>query len=534
MSAITPQTELRLLKCPIEEDNRNQLTFANETAQFTYFNSLPSIDCENFTYQRKDSIIRFPDHIDNIIGYNYVMYKNEAYTDKWFYGFITNMEYVNDHMTYITIKTDVFQTWQFDIVYKKSFIEREHVNDDSLGKNTIPENLETGDVISQSVVTKNYGTFYPCIAVSEDILRSDQTIYHHNYNGVVSGLTFIALKTSADVNYFIFRYNQSSKIDAINSIFMIPDSYLPTGNWSTDSTGLINYKYITEQDTPFDLGSQDITKPTILGEGTTGYTPKNNKLFTFPYCYILADNNAGTNVIYRYEDFETPTGATAGTCRFKCIGTINTGCSIKFIPINYKNISENYNESFNGAKLPLGGWINDVYTNWLRQNGVNIAINLAGSALQIIGGIGLSGTGAGSVAGGGQIASGITGVANTLGQIYQHSLIPNQAEGNVNSSDIMFSAGKIGCSIYKMSLKIEYLKIIDQFFSTYGYKVNQVKLPNVTGRTNWNYVKTIDCNLEGDIPEKDIQELKDIFNKGITFWHNPTTYLDYSVTNAIV
>ena len=125
MSAITPNTELRLLKCPIESDNRNQMTFASATAQYNYFNSLPHITADNFTYQRKDSIIRYPAHIDSIIQYNYVMYQNENYTNKWFYAFITNMEYENNGNTKVYITTDVFQTWQFDIVWKQSFIERE-------------------------------------------------------------------------------------------------------------------------------------------------------------------------------------------------------------------------------------------------------------------------------------------------------------------------------------------------------------------------------------------------------------------------
>ena len=44
MSAITPQTDLKLLKCPIENDNRNQLTFSSKTAQYNYFNSLPKLE----------------------------------------------------------------------------------------------------------------------------------------------------------------------------------------------------------------------------------------------------------------------------------------------------------------------------------------------------------------------------------------------------------------------------------------------------------------------------------------------------------
>lgn len=46
-----------------------------------------------------------------------------------------------------------------------------------------------------------------------------------------------------------------------------------------------------------------------------------------------------------------------------------------------------------------------------------------------------------------------------------------------------------------MSIKQEYARVIDNFFNMYGYKVNDVKIPNITGRLNWNYVKTVDINL---------------------------------------
>lgn len=130
--AITPQTEVRLLKLPITIDNKNQLTFASKEAQTTYFKSLTHLDIDNVQYQRKDNIIRYPAHIDSIIEYNYCMYQNENYTNKWFYAFITSMRYINDGLTEIQISTDVFQTWQFDITFKESFIEREmlSVSDD--------------------------------------------------------------------------------------------------------------------------------------------------------------------------------------------------------------------------------------------------------------------------------------------------------------------------------------------------------------------------------------------------------------------
>ena len=85
-----------------------------------------------------------------------------------------------------------------------------------------------------------------------------------------------------------------------------------------------------------------------------------------------------------------------------------------------------------------------------------------------------------------------------------------------------------------MSVKAEYAKICDSFFSMFGYEVNTVKTPNITGRTNWNYVKTVGCYIQADIPQEDLEEIKTMFDKGITFWHNPSTFMDYTQNNAIV
>ena len=172
MAVITPSTDLYLLKVPLEINDINQLDFANATAQFNYFNSLPKMVVDDFTYQRKDSTIRFPAQYDEVITYNYVMYRNDAYSDKWFYAFITNMEYVNDNMTLITIKSDVWQCWQFDLNFKPCLVEREHTNDDTIGSNILPEGLELGEFITNGVSDFYTATSYVVVAEVSQIENS--------------------------------------------------------------------------------------------------------------------------------------------------------------------------------------------------------------------------------------------------------------------------------------------------------------------------------------------------------------------------
>ena len=111
MSAIAPNTDLYLLKCPIEADNRNQITFANATAQYNYFNGLTKMTGTSFTYQRKDNLIFIPDHIDNIYNCNYVMYQNSNYSNKWLNNSISFMPEKNEQEAMVDgIKTKLKTT----------------------------------------------------------------------------------------------------------------------------------------------------------------------------------------------------------------------------------------------------------------------------------------------------------------------------------------------------------------------------------------------------------------------------------------
>ena len=133
----------------------------------------------------------------------------------------------------------------------------------------------------------------------------------------------------------------------------------------------------------------------------------------------------------------------------------------------------------------------------------------------------------------GAASSLLTSVGSVMAQQYQAKVHPDQAKGNTNSSDILIGWERY-FTVDCMSLRAEVARTIDDFFTMFGYKVNRVKIPNITGRRNWNYVKTIGCYIEGDIPQGDLQEIKGMFDKGITLWHNTSTFMDYSQNNDII
>lgn len=183
-----------------------------------------------------------------------------------------------------------------------------------------------------------------------------------------------------------------------------------------------------------------------------------------------------------------------------------------------------------------------MYTNWLTQNSINVLgqtitsddMNITGNTLGAISGVATN-IGSGNLPGAGMsVASGFAGIAGAVMQQKQHNMIAPTVNGQLNSGDVNVASGNNTFHFYKMSIKAEFARIIDNYFSMFGYKINRVKVPNITGRSNWNYVKTINCNFDGDIPQTDLNIIKAMFNNGTTLWHNPATIYNYGNSNNIV
>ena len=528
-------SKVYLMNMPLDNDYKHTLYFNSKTEQEDYFRNLPSISFTDFSYQRKDAVMRIPLQYDEALKYNYVRYQNTAYSNKWFYAFITNYEYKGDDQTNITIETDVMQTWLFDYYVKPSFIEREHVNDDTIGKHTIPENLETGEYVNtfSEYIEELKDTSIVFSVTKKPVKQDDGTEDLENttgtfYNGLYSGVNYFVIgrEYSTKINAFIKKYDEGAT-ENIKSIFVAP-------------------KFLTEQLTQdkeevYELESSAMpyfNEYTVLkSNGDTDYIPKNNKLNCYPYKYLLLSNNNGGGAIYQYEHFE------GSEMRFYYEGTICPGCSVRIYPMNYKNGeydrtggTPNREEGLSLGKYAICNWTSDEYTNWLTQNGVNIAIGITSGVGQIVGGIATTvGTsGVGSAIGVGMIASGVGTIAGQMGQIYQHSFIPPQARGNINSGDVVTGGQTNTFYFYHMTIKEEYQKIIDDYFSMFGYKTNCVKIPNKNHRQNYWFTKTVDVNISGNIPKEDLSKIKSCYNNGITFWKNKTNFKDYSIDNPII
>ena len=217
------------------------------------------------------------------------------------------MEYVNDNMTDVYIKLDVFQTYQFNFLYNKSFVEREHVNSDNIGEHTLPEGLELGEYVVNTYEAyednaRNIILVLSNKRVDETLPILEAEISVTNMNGVYyNGYIYICRSLSTLENLLLdFQNNTlSGGIASVQAIYIVPYDSIDNTSTTIDTLG---YEVYEGSIAPM-IYHKHYSKPTTLDS----YVPINKKLLTFPYCFLLASNNNGSSNIYHYEKFNSST-----------------------------------------------------------------------------------------------------------------------------------------------------------------------------------------------------------------------------------
>lgn len=149
---IAPNSIIRCLSgVPIDNTYRNTLWWNTAAEQEAYFWSKNKIQLTAQSYQRVNrGYLKIAVPVEQLYDCNYLMFQNTSFGNKWFYAFITNVEYVNNTTTRVQYELDVMQTWFFDYTLGQNFVSREHIAVDTIGANLIPEGLETGEYICEA------------------------------------------------------------------------------------------------------------------------------------------------------------------------------------------------------------------------------------------------------------------------------------------------------------------------------------------------------------------------------------------------
>lgn len=508
--------------------------FSSGSAQQDYFAGKVVKTYSAYTFLRKSWPLKVEATMEQAKTWNYLYFRNSA-SGKIYYYFINNVEYVNDSTVELTLELDVMQTYLFDYELLTSYVERQHAERDTT-VSTIDEGLELGDYVNNDVYNFNLSDL--CIMVMCTINPNSTTqaaaevhALPYRYNGVFSGIKFWAIDGSDWV-----RWGQQIDVldslgvsDAIVSMWMYPKSLVILGGGDDWDNGQI--AHVVERAYGLDDGGYytPIKRPTTLNF----YEPKNKKLLGYPYNFIYATNNQGNSAVYKYEYF-----MLQNTPGFRLTGSLGPEGGVRLVPEDYKIMGEyNYDEGLTLNNFPMCAWDSDTYKIWLAQNQNTHAFNNATGGLKVAAGIGtaiasaFTGNIAGALGGATAAVSGGLQIGQQLAQKADMDIAPPQSKGSF-SSGVNITNNKHTFSLYLRSIDYEHAKIIDDYFTMYGYKVNSVQVPNTHARKAFTYVKTVGCHIKGNLCNEDTIKIESIFDRGVTFWVDGDKICDYSQDNG--
>ena len=278
-----PQSAIRLVDVPFEQNGGHTLYFASAELQKQYYAGLTgyTVGESNYTYVRKDSLIRVGLNIELLRKYNYLYYVNykttitdmgETAIPKVYYAFITKLEYVNENTTNVYIATDVMQTYLFEILSdttSQSYINKQHVpkSEDKIGYNILPEGLETGEYINSQVLdstsiksiedgwnnvqwtwgsydysstpnkqislNNQYMAIVACTELYTDMYETNKMVNSRNYSGIYSGLQYYGFGNYQYLDKFLKYCANLGQSSAVYSIFLVP---VQNANWRCHKT----------------------------------------------------------------------------------------------------------------------------------------------------------------------------------------------------------------------------------------------------------------------------------------------------------
>ena len=278
-----PQSAIRLVDVPFEKDGGHTLYFTSAELQKQYYAGLVgyTVGQNNYTYVRKDSLIRVGLNVELLRKYNYLYYVNyqttitdmgETAIPKTYYAFITKLEYVNENTTNVYIATDVMQTYLFEILSdttSQSYINKQHVpkSEDKIGDNILPEGLETGEYINSQILdstsiksiedgwnnvqwtwgsydysstpnkqislNNQYMAIVACTELYTDMYETNKLVNSRNYSGIYSGLQYYGFGNYQYLDKFLKYCANLGQSSAIYSIFLVP---VQNANWRCHKT----------------------------------------------------------------------------------------------------------------------------------------------------------------------------------------------------------------------------------------------------------------------------------------------------------
>lgn len=495
---LTPICNLRVCaNVPFDSTYTDTINFGSLSAQATYFANKAKYSYSNLTPIRLQNKIRLPLNADDLYDCNYVAFQNTNFGNKWFYAFISEINYIAPSTAEIAVELDVIQTWMFDYTIKPSYVIREHPNSDNVGEHLLIEPLEVGEYVNERSLRSGHMQDYEVVAEFANTNEPGDGQRGGIFTSMSCEHGIMGQPSGNAVLDFLQSMTNDNRADSVVATYIMP------------------HEFFTQEEDVVEINLTVPKEQESLGD----YVPRNKKLLCYPYNFLQVTNTMGDVKNYRYEYWDN-LGST-GIFTMSC--PVCPSPEVMLFPRSYNGQNNNFDETISLSGFPQFAYIIDTYRAWSAQNGNLFAWQTLTGALQ-----GVNALASGNMTG--AITSGI-GLVSSAIQLVENTQLANRARGGTNGN-VRTALRALDFYFTQRHIREDYAKILDDYFDMYGYLTNRVKVPNITGRPSWNYVKTLEAKIVGSIPFQDMDKIKTIFNNGITFWHGDYVG-DYTRNNGV-
>lgn len=532
-----PNTTITLYKgVPLDNSYENVFYFSSVSQQSSYFNSLSPIVVlnENYRVEPNRESIKLQMPYSKVFNCNYMRFKNTSYENKWFYAFVTAVDYVNEETSMITFEIDVMQTWLPNIDYEleQCFVEREHSISDEIGYNLEPESIDAGQMISnpsdEQEIDLDEGSFsegywnYYIVAIAEPSI--------HKYQRLYSGAKYFAYDSRTEILAMESKIREySGESEKVLGIWVVP-------RIAIESVDSVTHELLSTNSIK-DVNINGITNETTLD----GYHPRNKKLLSYPFNYLEIVSADGSSMDLAYEYFKNDQNMILPPS-LRIATTVSSPVEVVIRPYRYRqteSFSGDYTEKLTLKSFPVCTWTNDAYKAYL-DNGFKLdTINaitsipegaMSGAKYAATGGKGALGLAAVSA------ASNLIESTKNLGiNVWQAKKHNASAQGICSTSNADFASNAYKFIAYRLSCHHKRAKRIDDYFQMYGYASNEIKVPFIHSRQKWTYTKTIGCSLSSaKLPTEDMRKIEEIFDSGVRFWADHASIGNYNQSNPVL
>lgn len=507
---IQPNSTVKILKAvPLDDTYEHTVMFGSAAAQQSALSALAKHTLTGLTYQRLvPGKCRVGIKAEDLYDCNYMMYQNTSFGNKWFYAFIKSVEYINNECSEITFEIDALQTWLFDCSPGTCYVDRCHTSSDAIGEHTEPEPVSIGEYTFDSYQLVDRIQDLSIVVGIVD--TGGESVAGNMYDGVYSGATLWGYSkgSSGSLNEKLTQYIQQP--DAVTMMYMVPSFFI--GNADGEEIPSTARSF-----------SVTVDKPGV-GSALNGYVPKNNKLYTYPYTFLYVGNGSGQSLSLRYEYFgDYP--------RLLVTGCATPPVAAMIRPQSYKGSSVYAGETLTISGYPMCSWSTNYFQSWAAQNTIPLALGaltgVAGGAVSNAAGIAQGN--ALSIAG---FGINVLGTASSIAsQAYTASIHADISRGNANNGGIWSAREENTFRYGQASITANYAKMIDDFFTRFGYHVGRIMPVNRTARPNFTYIRTIGVDMRGSVPADDMRAIANAYDKGITWWSSLGAVGNYGLSN---